>query len=132
MKKLIIFKDAAHPVNAYITTCYKRSCLQFHMSSPCTIIFHGLAILIKWYFIFNKGLKNLSIILLITASRPGYVKEFSQKLKRQTNIGKFTNIKCHWEKNRQITGNQWSLWLIMDIIYGFSTFLSFIRLTVNT
>lgn len=131
-RELIIFNNAAHPMNAYITTRYKRSCLQFHMSSPRTIIFHRLAIFIKWDFIFDKGFKHLPVILLITASRPSYVKELSQKVKRETNTGKLAasvngNVHKHkvslTKKNRQYAGNQQSLWLIMDVILYFANFL---------
>jgi hypothetical protein len=56
----------SHPVNAYITVCNKGSCLQFHMSSPCALLFHGLAIFIKWDIILNKWFKHFTTLLLIT------------------------------------------------------------------
>lgn len=58
-------KKRAHPMNAYITMCNKRSCLQFHVSSPCAILFHWLAIFTKWNIILNKCLKHFTVLLLV-------------------------------------------------------------------
>lgn len=56
--------NKSYSMYANISTSNKRSSLQFHISSPCAILFHGLAVLIKRYIIFNKGLKHFAIVLL--------------------------------------------------------------------
>lgn len=73
----------SHPVNAYITMCNKGSCLQFHMSSPCALLFHGLAVFIKWDIILNKWFKHFTILLLITRLN---VRTFGSWLSNKKNV----------------------------------------------
>ncbi len=66
-------RKGSHPVNAYISMCNKRSCLQFHISSPCAILFHGLAVFIEWDIILDKWFKHFAILLLITVPMSDYL-----------------------------------------------------------
>lgn len=63
---LKLLERSAYMMNADIATGDKGSRLQFHMACPCSILFHGLAILIKWSIILNKRLKLFPVLLLIT------------------------------------------------------------------
>lgn len=54
----------SYPMYADISASNKRSCLQFHMSSPCAILFHGLTVFIKWDIILDEGFKHFTVHLL--------------------------------------------------------------------
>lgn len=55
------------------------------MSSPCAIIFHGLAVFVKWNFIFNKWFKHFSVFLsfITFASDSFQAIYFYMKMKRE-------------------------------------------------
>lgn len=72
-------------MNAYITVSHKGSCLKFHMTSPCPIVFHGLAVFLKWDLVFDKWLKHLTILLL--------------------NIAPISDLSCFIKDKNEKTGN---------------------------
>ena len=72
----------------HIFLCHRRSCLQFHMSSPCAILFHALAVFIKWDIILNKWFKHFAILLLVAAPMSDYL-QVGYPIKKGTSLFQF-------------------------------------------